>query len=303
MQQSKSAKTITILIIVFLVMALATSVTYLKKGGWASDKIRVVTTILPLADFVRQVGKDMVDVTTMVAPGDSPHALQFAPSKLEMLSQADMYIKVGSNVDFELALMDEFIALNSTMHVVDCSQSIELLVADGDDHDNNDHEGADPHIWLSLTNAKQMVQSICDGLVAIDPDNADFYSQNKVDYSAQLDKLNDYIEQTMDGHANRNLLIYHSSFGYFADEHSLTQHAIEVGGSETTAKTLAGSINLARQYNLDYVFVSPESEKDKDNANIIAGQIGGRLKEIDPLPADYISNMRSVADAIAQELE
>ena len=120
-------------------MALATSVTYLKKGGWASDKIRVVTTILPLADFVRQVGKDMVDVTTMVAPGDSPHALQFAPSKLEMLSQADMYIKVGSNVDFELALMDEFIALNSTMHVVDCSQSVELLVADGDDHDNNDH--------------------------------------------------------------------------------------------------------------------------------------------------------------------
>ncbi len=301
MEKSKTVKLFAILLIVFLVVALTASVTYFKRGAWAGDRIRVVTTILPLADFVRQIGGGKVDVVTMVAPGDSPHTLEFAPSKLEMLSQADMYVKAGSGVDFELALMDEFVALNSTMLVVDCSQGITLL--DGEGEAGQDDHGADPHIWLSPVNAKQMVQSICAGLIEIDTTNAAFYTQNKDDYLGQLDQLDEYIKQTLNGYDNRSIMIYHPSFGYFSSQYDLNQHAIEIGGAETTAKTLANSIQMAGQHNLNYVFVSPQSGKDRDNASIIAGETGGQLKEIDPLPADYISNMRSVADAIALELE
>jgi len=301
-EQSKTAKLYTIILIVFLVVALTASVTYFKRAAWASDKIRVVTTILPLADFTRQIGGDKVDVVTMVAPGDSPHTLEFAPSKLEMLSQADMYVKAGSGVDFELALMDEFTSLNPVMLVVNCSTGIDLLGAEEEEDNNSDHHGADPHIWLSPVNAKQMISIICAGLVEIDPASAAFYTRNKNDYLAQLDELDQYIEQKLDGYANRNLMIYHPSFGYFAQQYDLHQHAIEIGGTEATIKTLVNSIGLAAQYNLNYIFVSPQSQKDKDNASTIAAETKGQLKEIDPLPADYIANMRSVADAIALEL-
>ena len=302
MEQSKTAKLYTIVLIVFLVVALTASVTYFRREAWASDRIRVVTTILPLADFVRQIGGDKVDVVTMVAPGDSPHTLEFAPSKLERLDQADMYVKAGSGVDFELALMDEFTSLNPDMLVVDCSAGIDLLGTEEEEDDHDDHHGADPHIWLAPVNAKQMVSGICAGLVEIDPASADFYTQNKNDYLAQLDELNRYIEQKLDGYANRNLMIYHPSFGYFAQQYDLHQHAIEIGGTEATIKTLANSIQLAAQYNLNYIFVSPQSQKDKDNASTIAAETEGQLKEINPLPADYIANMRNVADAIALEL-
>jgi len=307
MEKSKTAKLLTMLLIVTLVVVLTASVTYFKRAAWASDRIRVVTTILPMADFVRQVGGDRVDVVTMVAPGDSPHTLEFAPSKLEMLSQADMYVKAGSGVDFELALMDDFIALNSTMLVVDCAQGIDLLgveeEAEEEDHDDDHHHGVDPHIWLSPINAKQMVSGICAGLIEIDPAGAVLYTESRNEYLGQLDQLNEYIELALDGYDNRNLMIYHPSFGYFAHEYGLTQHAIELEGSEATIKTLASSIDLAQQYNLNYVFVSPLSEKDKDNASIISAETGGQLKEIDPLPSEYISNMRDVADAIALEIE
>jgi zinc transport system substrate-binding protein len=300
-EQSKKAKLIAILAIVLLVAALTVSATYFKRKTWADDKIRVVTTILPLADFVEQVGGNKVEVITMIAPGDSPHTVDFAPSKLEMLSQADVYVKVGTSVDFELALMGDFEALNPDMPVIDCSDGIMLLDGEGDQHD--DEHGGDPHIWLSPINAKTIIENISDRLIAIDPENTAFYTQNTNDYLDQLDELDEYIEETLSEKTNRNIMIYHPSFGYFSNEYDLNQHAIEIGGSEATAKTLESSIRLARLYDLNYVFVSPQSEKDRDNAQLIAAETGGQIVKIDPLPVNYILNMRAIANAIAQELK
>ena len=50
------------------------------------DKIGVVVTILPLANFVEQVGKDRVEVRVMVPPGASPHTYEPTPSQLKEIS-------------------------------------------------------------------------------------------------------------------------------------------------------------------------------------------------------------------------
>ena len=277
-------------------------------NSWPDGKVGVAVTILPLADFVRQVGSDKVEVMVMVPPGRGPHDYEPTPNQMARLSKADMYAKVGSGVEFELTWMDNLVEQNSDMLVVDCSQDIELLGGEQDspeeeaeEEGDHHHAGADPHIWLSPLNAKQMVQHICAGLIEVDPDNADFYTQNKNDYLARLDELDEYAGQKFDGFANRNFIIYHPSFGYFAHDYDLTQIPIEHDGKEPTPQVMQDAINQAEAHSLEYIFVAPQF--NKSYAQTIAGQTGGSILEIDPLPADYISNMRNVAEAIALELE
>jgi len=68
-----------------------------------TDKIGVVVTILPQAEFVGSIGGDRVEITVMVPPGASPHTYEPTPSQMVALSEAEMYAKVGSGIDFELA--------------------------------------------------------------------------------------------------------------------------------------------------------------------------------------------------------
>lgn len=303
-------RTKAVIIVLALVMTSMLPAFSCGGGGWPNGKIGVAVSIAPLADFVAQVGGDKVEVMVMVPPGRGPHDYEPTPNQMAQLSKADMYAKVGSGVEFELTWMDNLIEQNKRMHVVDCSVGIELLGAEEDEHEgeqeeeeegDHHHEGADPHIWLSPINAKAMVQHICAGLIEVDPDNTGFYTQNKNAYLAQLDGLDEYIEQQFDSRTNRNFIIYHPSFGYLAYEYDLTQIPIEHDGKEPTPQVMQNAINQAEEHNLEYIYVAPQF--NRSYAETIAGQIGGGVAEIDPLPENYIPSMEAISDAIALELE
>ncbi len=286
MKKHGFSTSITLLLV--LAIALSALLTSCGPTGEASDKIEVVVTIVPLADFVENVGREKVDVTVMVPPGASPHTYEPKPSQLVEVSKAEILVKVGSGVDFESAWMDRIIEVNPDMLVVDCSVGIELM-------------GKDPHIWNSPVNTKIMVENICDGLIQVDPDNVDFYTENKNDYLKELDILDGYIHYKLDRFANRVFMIYHPAFAYFAHEYSLTQLAVEHGGKEPTPQVMQDCIDKANQYNLQYVFVAPQFSTQYCEA--IASEIGGQTAPMDPLAENYISNMGRIADSLALEFE
>ncbi len=254
----------------------------------ADTTLGVATTIPTVADFVKQVGDDLVEVTVMVPAGASPHTYEPIPSQMTAMTDADAYVKVGSGVEFEVTWLDKLIAQNPDITVVDCSAGIEIV--------NND-----PHIWNSPVNAGTMIDSIVAGLSSADPENADVYASNGATYNAQLAELHDYVAERFAGATERHFLIYHPAFAYFAREYDLEQIAIEKEGKTTTPQTLQQSIALAQQYNLQYVFVAPQFATA--DAESVADAIGGETVFIDPLPGSYISNIRSVAAAIGLELE
>ena len=250
--------------------------------------IQVIATILPLADFVQQVGGERVDVTVMVPPGASPHVHEPTPGQMVDVSRADVYVKVGSGVEFEITWLDKLVEQNRDMHIIDCSEGIMVV-------------GGDPHIWNSPANASKMVENICDGLVSVDPVAADHYRRNLEDYNQQLTELDSYMLERFDGATERHFMMYHPSFGYLAKQYDLTQIAVEHEGKNPTPQVLRDCIDIAQIHNLDYIFVG--SQTSPFEAESIAEAINAETALMDPLPADYVANMRSVADAIARELE
>jgi zinc transport system substrate-binding protein len=242
-----------------------------------AEKIGVVVSILPLADFVENIGGGRVEVTVMVPPGANPHLYEPTPSQMAALAKAKLYAKVGSGIEFELSWMDKFLAINPKMAVVDCSQGIEI-------------KEKDPHIWMSPQNAKIMVRNICDGLVRIDPDNKAYYEKNRDAYLQELTKLDRDIRNSLSRMTNRVFMVYHPAFGYFAREYNLTMLPIEAEGKEPTAARMAWLIEQAKEYNIKVIFASPQF--NPRSAEVIAEAIGGRVVFIDSLAKDYIGNMR-----------
>ena len=288
MKRNRLTKSISIVLALALAVTLVAFTASCKREAEVTEKIRVVISIVPLADFVKNVGGEKVDVSLMVQPGKSPHTYKPTRSQLEAVSEAKIYVKVGSGVEFEITYMNDIISYNKDMLVVDCSKGIELM-------------GTDPHIWNSPVNAKTMVENICEGLIQVDPDNADLYTQNKNDYLKELDILDGYIHYRFDVFTNRTFIIYHPAFGYFADTYNLTQLAVEHKGKEPTPKVIQYCIDIAEEYNLQYVFVAPQFATE--HCQIIASEIEGQTAPMNPLPDNYIANMGRIVDLLALEFE
>ena len=283
-----------------LVLALLTGVT---AGCHATNdepsKIGVMVSILPLAGFVENVGGERVHVDAMVPPGADPHTYEPTPSQMTRVSQAEVFIKVGSGIDFELSWMDKLIALNRKMLVIDASKGVSLREMEEEHH--HEHEDMDPHIWLSPLNAKLMVYNICEGLVQVDPSNKARYTRNRDAYIRKLEALDRDIRDGLATVKNRAFLVFHPAWGYFARDYELEQIPVEVGGKEPSAQDIINVIEEAKAHRIRVVFASPQF--NPESAKVIARETGGSVVFIDPLARDYISNLRSVLNEMIQAME
>ena len=247
------------------------------------EKIGVVVSILPLAEFVEQVGKDKVEVTVIVPPGADPHLFELTPVQLKKISQAQLYVEVGSGLNFELTWMDKIKLIYKDMLI--CNSSIGITLVD-----------KDPHIWLSPRNAKTMVENISEALTKIDPLSQKYFKKNSIEYINKLDILDKEIKARLEGVKNRRFISYHSSWGYFAKEYDLIQIAIENEGKEPSAASLAHIIDQTRAFNISIILVSPQF--NTKSAEVVAKEVGAQIIIVDPLSMDYINNLRKLVEEI-----
>ena len=296
MKTQRYATPVMIIAAIVISLAMLLIPTSHRQNVADDGKLGVAVTLVPYADFVRQIGGDKVDVTVMVPPGANPHSYEPTASQMAALSEAEVYVKVGAPIEFELAWMDNLIQQNPDMLVINGSAGIDLITSA-----DPDTPGMDPHVWTSPVNAKVIVQNICSGLAQADPANASYYQANRDSYLTKLDDLDNYIKGKFEGHTVRYFLIYHPSFGYFAQEYDLNQLSIEFEGKEPTPQGIQQCIDLAKQYDLNYVFIEPQYPLQY--AQTIADSTGGKTALANDLPQNYIDSMRSLADAIALELE
>ncbi|WP_214044870.1 metal ABC transporter solute-binding protein, Zn/Mn family [Methanomethylovorans sp.] len=263
------------------------------------DKLVVAVSVLPQAEFVEQVGGDKVRTVVMIPAGASVHTYEPTPSQLKDLSKAKIYVKVGSNLDFEIVWMDDLLSVNSDMYVINSSKNIRLRTMYTGEEEHG-HTGLDPHVWTSPNNAKIMVKNIYEGLVAIDPDNEETYKQNYDAYLIKLDEADARLKAALAGKKGSSFIVYHPAWGYFAEDYGLHEISIETEGKEPSAQDMQKLIDKAKEKGIKVIFV--QKGFSTASANTIAGQIGGEVVEVDPLAKDYIDNLNRVSKAFEKGL-
>ncbi len=253
--------------------------------------VRVVVSVAPQEEFVKAVGKDKVQVTVMVPSGSDPHTYEPRPQQMQELSQAQLYLMVGSPLEFELTWLDKIRVMNPQMMVVNTSQGITFI-------NNQGESSSDPHVWVSPKNAKIMVENTYQALVEVDPDNQWYYQENRDQYLEELDQLDQNLTRSLQKVKTRKILVYHPAWAYLCRDYGLEQISIEKEGKEPTSQDLAQLVDQARQDNITLVFVSPQY--NQRNAQVIADEIGGEVVVVDPLASDYLENMAQVAEAFSR---
>ncbi len=250
-------------------------------------KTVIIVSILPQADFVEHVGGDNVEVIVMIPPGANPATYEPTASQLKSVSGATMYVKVGSGLPFEEVWLEKIGSANPDMLMVDTSEGVNLIPGD-------------PHIWLSPRSAVVQVENIYRGLVQVDQDNSEYYYRNKEQYIHDLQVLDNDIIESLSDFEDRTFMVFHPSWGYFARDYDLTMIAVEIEGKEPSAGDMVHLIENAKENNIKIIFVQPQFSTK--SAEVIAKEIGGSVVAVDPLPQDYITNLRIVSNTFAQSL-
>jgi zinc/manganese transport system substrate-binding protein len=257
-----------------IVLALA-ALLMSQAGASAQDKLKVVATFSILADFVKNVGGERVEVQALVDPGGDAHVYQPTPGDAKTLADAKVVFVNGLGFEGWIARLIKASATKATP--VTATKGIKPRKA-VDDH-GHAHEDADPHAWQSVANAKVYVANIRDALSAADPSGKDTYEANASVYLAKLDALDAEVKATIDKIPadRRKIITTHDAFGYFAAAYGVTFIAPQGVSteSEVSARDVAKIISQIRKQKIPAVFL--ENVTDDRMLKRIAQEGGARI--------------------------
>lgn len=261
--------------------------------------LEVFVSILPQKYFVERIGGDAVKVNVMVAPGAHPAAYEPSPRQMAALSGADLYFAAG--VPFENAWLKKIQASSPDMQIVHTDAWIKKQPIDRQHEDSahsHDHGAGDPHIWLSPPLVMIQARHILAALSEADPGNAEIYEANGRAFAAELADLDAQLRQMFGGlPEDLQFMVFHPSWGYFADAYGLVQIPVEISGKSPRAAGLQRLITHAREKGLRTVLVQPQISSK--TAETIAKAIDGRVISADPLAENWPENLIDVAKKIA----
>lgn len=179
-------------------------------------KVRVVSSTTDLASIAESIGGDNVKVETIVRGQADPHFVEVLPSYMVKIARADIYLKVGMDLDYWAnQLIDG--SQNADLVVVDCSKNIQAVnvpttrvnASMGDIHVKGN-----PHYWLDPRNGLVIAESIAEALVHVDPGNREVYEAGLGAFRTRLEaKLGEWgaIAERIKG---EEIITYHDSWPY-----------------------------------------------------------------------------------------
>lgn len=257
-----------------------------------NNKIIIAASIAPETTFIEKVCGDGFEVLTVIPTGASPETYEPTPSIMKKLNNASLYFSIGVPAEENSILP----IISKTTPVISLHKDVakiypELKIGNG----------RDPHIWLSPKRVIAMVEIISDKLSQSYPENSELFKSNAAAYINELKNLDLYIHSTLDNNKNRDFLVFHPAFGYFAEEYSLNMIALEKDGKEATAKQLAEMTDFAKQKNIKVIFYQAESSKRQ--ALAFAEEIDGQAVMLEPLSKDYITSLKKMTDYIGEAIK
>jgi manganese/zinc/iron transport system substrate-binding protein len=176
-------------------------------------KLRVTVTIGMIADTAKAVGGDRVEVATLMGPGVDPHLYKASEGDLRRLSEADLILYNGLNLEGKMG--DIFVKMASRGRpTVAVTEAVDPKLL----REPPEFAGHyDPHIWFDVSMWQQTIEPVVKALSALDPASRVAYEHNGAQYLDQLAQLHAYCQEQMATipKQRRVLVTAHDAFGYF----------------------------------------------------------------------------------------
>lgn len=267
----------------------------------ADEKLKIVTTIFPEYDWVKEIlgeNAENAEITMLLDDGVDLHSYQPTMEDILKISTCDLFVYVGGEsdqwVDDALAkatnpnmkvinLLDQ---LGDSIKEEEVIEGMEEEPETGEEEEQETGEEEEPeydeHVWLSLKNAEILCGSIAEALEKIDPDHAKLYQSNADKYIKKLDELDREYQAAVDSAAQKTVLFGDRfPFRYMVDDYGLSYYAAFVGCSaetEASFETIAFLSQKMDELQLKNIFTNEKS--DQKIAKAILGNTKDQNQQI-----------------------
>ncbi len=246
--------------------------------GTDSGKLQIIATLFPQYDFAREICGDKAEITLLLPAGMDSHSYEPAPADIIKISEADLFLYTGDNMEPWAARLTE----NVTGKITDVSEGVALLSGNAiHTHTDHDHaeETTDPHIWTNPQNAMVMVENICTAVSTLDPENAAYYKENAARYKETLSALDKEIETAVKSGTRQKIVFGgHFAMRYFTDRYDLSYEAAFdscSGEAEPSPAVLTHIIEEIRAESIPAVYY--EELSTPRTASLIAEETGAEM--------------------------
>lgn len=217
------------------------------------DKKTIYASFYPVAEFVKMIAGDKFVVKTIIDSSDEPHSFELTSQAMKELGSADLIAFNGAGMESFIDDLKDNIKDDDKF--LDLSAGLTLLDSSGE---GSDMTSVNPHTWLSIKNAKLMVDNIYRKLSAMDPDNQNYYKENLDSTLSKFDELDNKFTEELSKVKDKEkyFVVSHAAFNYLADDYGLKQVAV-TGISpeeEPSAKDLKIIADFVKDNNIKTIF-------------------------------------------------
>jgi manganese/zinc/iron transport system substrate-binding protein len=213
-------------------------------SGSLSDRVvRAVATTSIVADVVRAVGGDRVEVISLMGAGVDPHLYRASEGDVRRMSDADIVFFNGLHLEGRMGeVLEEMGARGTpTVAIAEAIDSSVLLTPP-------EFAGAfDPHVWMDVALWRRVVDRVGEALAELDPAHAEGYATRAAEYGTRLEALDAYVREQADRvrPERRVLVTAHDAFNYFGRSYGFEVRGLQ--GISTVAEAGTSDVQeLAR---------------------------------------------------------
>jgi manganese/zinc/iron transport system substrate-binding protein len=248
-------------------------------SGQAFPKVNAVATTTMVADMVRNVGGDKVEVAGLMGPGVDPHLYKATSRDLKSLKRADVIFYSGLHLEGRLG--DVFTRMGRRgIKVYAVSESVDraLLLEPAEFAGHYD-----PHIWFNPALWATCIKTVVEALGDVDPENAEVYQRNGAELMVTYEALHVWALQKITEVPKecRILITSHDAFNYFGQAYGF--QVVGVQGISTVSEAgladIARTVDFIREKKVPAIFVessvSPAAIEriSKDSGAHIGGEL------------------------------
>lgn len=245
--------------------------------------IHVVTTTQDTRSIAELIGGNKIDVFAIATGYQNPHFVDPKPSYIIKLSNADLYVTLG--LDLESGWSPSLLSSSKNKKIqkgsdgyVDASIGVTLMqVPSSINRSEGDiHAFGNPHYWLDPNNGKTIARNICNGLEKISPENKDFFETNLKTFDAQIDLKLKAWTIAMSPFKGAKVIAYHNEWCYFENRFGLkiVDFMEPKPGIPPTPSSLVKIIKEVKENSIKVIITSPYFTAS--SSDVVSKQTGAK---------------------------
>ena len=258
----------------------------------AEASLKAVATVGMVADAVRAVGGEKVQVEALMGSGVDPHSYRQTRTDVVKLGKADAIFANGLFLEAQMETL--LLQLKERKPVFFIGEAISAKTLEG----STQYAGRyDPHVWMSPDIWQQAVAATADALALVDPDNEAYYRKNALAYQAQVQKLSDYGAKVLKTvpKDRRVLVTAHDAFTYLGRDYELEVVGVQgiSTNSEAGLQRIEELVDLLVDRKITAVFVESSVSERNVRALIEGAAAKGHKVEVG---AELFSDAMGLSD-------